>query len=140
MASFNPAFWELPVDHSTFERIPSTRALWFETPVDRERRYAFDDFFRAVGPFVVRMLDTHLTQRQREIVHMYYFERKTQEDIAVLLGLTQSTVSRHLFGTARRGKKIGGAIPKLRKAVDEHAPPAVHAALQALEQRLQRAV
>jgi len=50
--------------------------------------------------------------------------------------LSQSTVSRHLFGTARGGRKVGGALPKLRKAIYRRPNPAIEEALGALRERL----
>lgn len=140
MANFNPAFWEIPADVATLDRIPASAGLWFETEIDRERRSAFRDFFQAVSPVVHSLIDSQLTGRQREVVKLYYLHGKTQEDIAVILNLTQSTVSRHLFGTARGGRKVGGAIPKLRKAIDTTGNPAVSEALDALQDRLASAV
>jgi len=49
-------------------------------------------------------------------------------------------VSRHLFGTVRDGKKVGGAIPKLRKVIDKHSHPAIGKALTELNERLEKAV
>ena len=139
MANFNATFWEIPVDITALERIPASAALWYETEEDRERRSAFRDFFQSVSPVVHNLIDAKLTGRQREVVKLYYLYGKTQEDIAVILNLTQSTVSRHLFGTARDGKKVGGAIPKLKKAIDAAQSPAVTNALSALQQRLAQA-
>jgi DNA-directed RNA polymerase specialized sigma24 family protein len=71
---------------------------------------------------------------------LYYFYGKTQEDIAEILDLTQSTVSRHLFGTVRDGRKIGGAIHKLRKAIDRNGDEKITRALGSLQERLAEAV
>jgi len=49
--------------------------------------------------------------------------------------LTQSTVSRRLFGTVRNGKKVRGAIPKLQKALVECQSRIITQALGNLEQR-----
>ncbi|MCC6143558.1 MAG: ArsR family transcriptional regulator, partial [Candidatus Hydrogenedentes bacterium] len=65
---------------------------------------------------------------------------KTQEDIAAILNLSQSTVSRHLFGTARQGKKVGGAIRKLQKAIDRNGRPEIQRALNSLQEQLAEAV
>jgi predicted transcriptional regulator len=140
MSQFNADFWEVPTDSATLDRVASTNALWFETEVDRERRYAFSDFFTEVAPTVNDLIGKKLTRRQREIVQLYYFHGKTQEDIASILNLTQSTVSRHLFGTVRGGKKVGGAIPKLRKIVDRSDNPLIGRALSTLQSRLAEAV
>jgi len=139
MAKFNPDFWEIPTQSAYLESVPSERALWYETEEHRERRYALQDFFQSVLPVVVDLMGNQLTARQREILHLHYFCDKTQEDIAAMLGVTQSTVSRHLFGTVRNGKKVGGAIPKLQKAVEKRDTGPIRDALQALHTRFDQA-
>jgi len=140
MAQFNPDFWEIPTEMKHLDRKAASSGLWFETEVDRERRYAMKDFYRDVRPAVSQIIDTKLTRRQSEVLKLYYFHGKTQEDIAVILNLTQSTVSRHLFGTVRGGKKVGGAIPKLRKVIDKARDPKISQALDTLQERLAEAV
>lgn len=140
MARFNPDFWEIPTDNATLERVKSTDALWFETEDDRERRYAMSDFYQVVKPIVDEIMNDKLTKRQSEVIQLYYVHGKTQEDIAAILNLTQSTVSRHLFGTVRGGKKVGGAIPKLQKAVNTANNPKITQALENLQQQLAEAV
>jgi ATP/maltotriose-dependent transcriptional regulator MalT len=140
MSAYNPDFWELATGSEYLENLPASRALWFETGEDRERRYAFEEFFGKVKPVVNQLLDSSLTGRQKEVVKLYYLYGKTQEDIATILDLTQSTVSRHLFGTMRRGKKVGGAIPKLRKLIETKDDGQVDDAFVALRGRLAEAV
>jgi len=60
-------------------------------------------------------MDEVLTPRQREIVHLYFFEKMTEHEISQQLGISVPSVSQHLFGKSRGGKVVGGAIPKLRK-------------------------
>lgn len=136
MAEFNADFWEISLDSAYLENLPAQRALWFESENDRERRYAFGDFFEEVKPIVRGMIDSRLTKRQQEVVKLYYLYGKTQEDIAVILDLSQSTVSRHLFGTARRGRKVGGAIPKLRKVINGEKSMSIDSALSRLREKL----
>lgn len=140
MSRFNPAFWEIPTEQAALERLAVSDGIWYETEMDRERRYAVKDFFSRVGPIVSTMIDSRLTRRQREIVRLYFYYGKTQEDIAAMLNLTQSTVSRHLFGTVRGGKKIGGAIPKLRRAIDQADDPVINEALTFLAKNLSQPV
>ncbi len=140
MAEYNPDFWEIPTDARYLESVPANRALWFETAEDRERRYAFQDFFRSVTPTVTQIIHKELTPRQREVVTLYYFEGKTQEDIAAQLDVSQSTVSRHLFGTVRDGRKVGGAITKLKKVIERKAPKDIDLAFGQLSARLAQAV
>jgi hypothetical protein len=140
MAQYNPDFWEVPTDITTLDRVSADKGLWFETEIDRERKYAMRDFFEQVAPAVEAIIDEELTDRQREVVKLYYFYGKTQEDIAEILALTQSTVSRHLFGTVRDGRKVGGALPKLRKAIDRSRDENISNALGSLQERLAEAV
>ena len=137
MAEFNSDFWEIPIGSEDLENLPAERALWFETEEDQQRRHVFQDFFTDVGPVVMQLVDSHLTRRQQEVVKLYYVHGKTQEDIAVILDLAQSTVSRHLFGTVRQGKKVGGAIPKLRKLIDRSQPTEIESAFTELQAKLQ---
>lgn len=136
MTEYRPEYWEISIDVANLDRIPANRALWFETEEDRERRYALREFYQEVAPSVRGLIESELTGRQREVVLLYFYYGKTQEDIAVLLDLSQSTVSRHLFGTARGGRKVGGALPKLRKAIDRRPDPAIVEALSTLQERL----
>ena len=140
MASYNPEFWEVQTSSEYLESLPANRGLWFETQENRERRHAFQDFFQEVRPTVSNLIDSALTKRQCEVVKLYYMYGKTQEDIAAILELSQSTVSRHLFGTVRQGKKVGGAIPKLRKYIERAQPREVDHAFSRLQCRLAEAV
>ncbi|MBI4558346.1 MAG: sigma-70 family RNA polymerase sigma factor [Candidatus Hydrogenedentes bacterium] len=139
MTPFNIEFWEIPASSKYLENLPAERALWYETEAGRERRYALHDFFQAVLPVVNELIESRLTSRQRQILHLYYLAGKTQEDIAAELCLSQSTVSRHLFGTVRQGRKVGGAIPKLRKAIEHNESREIHAALDTLQARFTQA-
>lgn len=135
MTRFNADFWEIATDSVFIEGLPAESALWFETEQDRERRYALQDFFREVMPAVQQIIDARLTRRQREILRLYYLCNKTQQEIAAELNLTQSTVSRHLFGTVRKGKRVGGALPKLQKAIEEDGNGIIDGALLQLQVR-----
>ena len=66
------------------------------------------------------LVATKLTPRQREIVELSYVEGLTQSQIAARLGITQQVVNKHLFGVVRDGRRIGGAIRRLRQLCDEH--------------------
>jgi RNA polymerase sigma factor (sigma-70 family) len=66
-------------------------------------------------PIIHRFMNEVLTARQREIVKLYFLEKRTEQEIAQHLGISAVTVSQHLFGKRRKGRLVGGAIPKLRK-------------------------
>lgn len=139
MARYNPDFWEIPTDVALLDRVAATSALWYESDSDRDSREAQRELFEAVAPVVRTLIESTLTPRQREVLLLYYYFEKTQEDIAAILQLSQSTVSRHLFGTARNGRKVGGAIRKLQKAMERKPSPAVNQALQQFRSRVARA-
>ena len=136
MSQFNSDFWEVSAESEYLENLPADRGLWFETEEDQGRRNAFSEFFTDVKPVVFELVDAKLTKRQMEVVKLHYLYGKTQEDIATILDLSQSTVSRHLFGTVRGGKKVGGAIPKLRKVIDKSETPDIDAAFDVLQLKL----
>ena len=66
------------------------------------------------------LVATKLTDRQRQIVELFYTDGLTQAEIAARLGITQQVVSKQLFGVLRDGRRIGGAIRRLRQLCDEH--------------------
>lgn len=65
------------------------------------------------------LVSSRLTDRQRRIVELYFYEGRTQAEIAAELGISQQVVSRQLFGVVRNGKKVGGAIKRLRDVCDD---------------------
>jgi len=64
------------------------------------------------------IIESGLTSRQREVVQLYFFEGRTEAEIAQQLGIAQQVVSRHLFGALRSGRRVGGAMAKLRKLAE----------------------
>jgi RNA polymerase sigma factor (sigma-70 family) len=68
---------------------------------------------------LTQLVATRLTPRQRRIVELYFYEGRTQQEIADELGISQQVVSRQLFGVVRGGKKVGGALKRLRDACAE---------------------
>lgn len=72
---------------------------------------------------VVALMQSELTPRQYRAVYMYFFEDKTEREIGEALGVTQKTIAECLFGKQRNGKRIGGAIARLRTAMTRETPP-----------------
>ena len=67
-----------------------------------------------------RIIDTSLTDRQREVIRLYA-QGKTQIEIANMLGVNQSSITKSIHGNCdyRNGKKIyGGAKKKLNRVAD----------------------
>ena len=66
------------------------------------------------------LVATGLTPRQREIVELSFVEGLSQAEVAARLGITQQVVSKSLFGVVRNGRRIGGAMRRLRQLCDDN--------------------
>jgi RNA polymerase sigma factor (sigma-70 family) len=85
-----------------------------EPEVDPERAAARREALAGIADSV----RTGLTAKQRRIVELYFYDGRTQVEIADELGVSQQVVSRQLFGVVREGRRVGGAIARLRKACE----------------------
>lgn len=56
---------------------------------------------------LARLMQEELTDRQREVVTMYFFEGKSLTEIGEILSLNKSTVSRHI---TRSKEKLKNAL------------------------------
>jgi DNA-directed RNA polymerase specialized sigma24 family protein len=63
-----------------------------------------------------------LTPRQREALELHYFEGLTERAAAERLGISQQVLHRSIHGVDRGGRRIGGALARLREALGG-APP-----------------
>jgi RNA polymerase sigma factor (sigma-70 family) len=119
MSSFNPSFWEVVVDQADLESFTNEDALWYEC-----ERASCDEPARArrtreVFARINELIRTELTARQRQVVRLYFLAELTEQEVACRLDIPQQVVSQHLFGIIRNGKRIGGAIPQLRKLCEK---------------------
>ena len=106
---------EIPLDAATLEHLAATvvdLAAGAPSPDEAAR----DEVYALLRQLVA----TGLTARQRRIVEMYFFEGWTQEAIADHLGIAQQVVGRQLFGSVRNGRRVGGAIARLRRLCEDH--------------------
>ena len=112
MSKFNPDFWEVVVERASLETFANEESLWqkYSESSPQHMRHT-QEVFRQV----LKLIRTELTPRQREVVQLYYFAGRTEVQIAAQLDIPQQVVSQHLDGVMRSGKKVGGAIPKLKK-------------------------
>lgn len=67
-----------------------------------------------------QLVATALTPRQREIVELSFVDGLSQSQIAARLGISQQVVSKSLFGVVRNGRRVGGALRRLRELCDEN--------------------
>ncbi|MGH9170591.1 MAG: sigma factor-like helix-turn-helix DNA-binding protein [Acidimicrobiales bacterium] len=114
MAKLEPGYWELPFDPGEMDLLPGDL---LDAPADEDPALARQrqEVLAGIGELV----QTHLTAKQRRLVELYFYERRTQQEIAVELGISQQVVSRQLFGVLRKGRRVGGAIQRLRTLCEE---------------------
>ena len=114
MPGYDPRFWELPFDPGDLDALPEEV---IDAPLDRdpERARLRAEVLRGLAELV----QTALTDKQRAIVERYFYEGLTQQEIAADLGISQQVVSRQLFGVIRDGRRIGGAVQRLRKICED---------------------
>jgi len=116
MAKFNPDFWEVTLEAESWNRIAREDALWYESEQDGQARAHSRERAEHVWPRIRELIDEVLTERQREVVLLHFLEELNQRQIAERLGLSQQSVSEHLYGKAQGDRRVGGALRKLRKA------------------------
>src|SRR5688572_389968 len=111
---YDPKFWEVPVDPGDLDGLPgvSFNAPAVSTPAAAAER-------AAALAVLAELVNTRLTDRQQRLVQLYFYEGRTQAEICEELGVSQQAVSRQLFGVLRQGKRVGGAIHRLRKLCQE---------------------
>lgn len=110
MPGYDPRFWELPFDPGDFDAIPE-EVLDAPVDMDPERARVRAELLQGLSEVV----QTSLTAKQRIMVERYFYDGRTQQEIAAELGVSQQVVSRQLFGVVRNGRRVGGAIQRLRK-------------------------
>jgi len=113
---FNPDFWEVTISEESWEQFTLEDGLYYESPEEVELRQERAERAEVLWPTINAVMDEVLTARQREVVFLYFFEGLNQREIAEKLGISQQSVSEHIYGKNRNGRVVGGALRKLRKA------------------------
>lgn len=96
------------------DRLDARRALYPSGDDDHAR----DALHAAVRDAVA----SALTDKQREVVEACFFEGLSQGEIARRLGITQQVVDKRLFGANRGGRRVGGAMARLREVLAPRVP------------------
>ena len=116
MPGYDPRFWELPFDPGDLDALPEVILDAPASPRDPEAERARKEALAGIAEIV----RSGLTDKQRRIVELYFYDGRTQVEIAETLGISQQVVSRQLFGVIRDGRRIGGAIARMRKLCEEN--------------------
>ena len=122
MTKYNPHFWEINVEPEVLETMltsPDILEELLSNSVDEQAQAEKDQLRSDALAQIKILIQTKLTEKQRQIVEMYFYQGKTQQEIAKELGINQQVVSKHLFGVLRDGQKVGGAIRKLQKSCEK---------------------
>ncbi|MEM7030801.1 MAG: sigma-70 family RNA polymerase sigma factor [Chloroflexota bacterium] len=118
MTKYNPHFWEVNVDPEVLESMlagPDLLEQFLDDAYDETLQNEKDQLRAQALTQIQTLIQTKLTDKQRQVVELYFYQDKTQREIAQILGINQQVVSKHLFGVLRDGQKVGGAIRKLQK-------------------------
>ena len=115
MSKFNPDFWEVTLSDEGWSGFTTQDQPYFESEEDLDARQARDERARGLRRELETVIAGVLTDRQREVVELYYFSRMNQRQICERLGISQQSVSERLYGKARKGRVVGGALQKLRR-------------------------
>lgn len=110
---------EIHLDHEQWENMSEDSTRFYEYNHNKENRDNRESIVSEIIPTINRIIYFHLTPRQSQVMSLYRKEL-TQINIAKILGISQPTVSQHLNGKRRNGKKIGGAFCRIRRKIHEH--------------------
>jgi RNA polymerase sigma factor (sigma-70 family) len=122
MSKRDPYFWEIDIDPEVLESVlvaPDFVEQLLMSPEDEQINLEKEQLKQAAIDQIKELIRTRLTARQRRVIELYFYENKTQQEIAEMLGIPQQVVSKHLFGILRDGHQVGGAVRKLRKLCEK---------------------
>ena len=113
MSKFNPDFWEVTLSEESWQGFSERDHLFHESAEERDARHARSARAQSMRSDLERLITETLSNRQREVVELYFYEGLNQRQIAERIGISQQVISQHLYGKLRDGKVVGGALRKL---------------------------
>ena len=113
---------EIHLPSDLWANLPESVGRWYDYNRSEEEGPGREAVLRQVVPRLLEIIAADLTDRQREVMKLYYApEAATQACIGRTLGISQATVNQHLHGKRRNGKRIGGAVGRIRKGIRRRA-------------------
>jgi RNA polymerase sigma factor (sigma-70 family) len=108
-------FHELLLDSDVLDKLPYECLLSYQSQKDPKKQLLKERERKQILKELLDIIEYELTQRQRDCIKLYFLQEKTQAEVAEILGISRRVVSQHIYGICRDGKRIGGAIKKIRK-------------------------
>ena len=110
-----PRFREILLDNNKLDKFPYESLFSYQSPEERQKQLQRESERKQILNIVLDIIESELTQLQRDCIKLYFLQEKTQAEVAEILGISRRVVSQHIYGIRRDGKRIGGAIKKIRK-------------------------
>ena len=105
MSRLDYKFKEVPFDPALIE-IMFPVAAWPEAALEKRRKLEREDYLKMKMREVRRIMNRHLTPRQKECLILHYLERYSQDKIGELLHIHQTTVSQHIRYALKKIRRI----------------------------------
>jgi len=115
MPNFEPRFWEIFLDHNELDKFPYESLLGYQSSEEKQLQLQRENKRKQLLTIVLDIIESELTPLQRDCIKLYFLKEKTQVEVATILGISRRVVSQHIYGVFRNGKRVGGAIKKIRK-------------------------
>ncbi len=109
--------YEIHLDTDHWNNLDSKYRNWSEYNSNPDQMRQREELVKKLIELIKVEVMPELTERQRQITQLYFESQLNEDEIAEILGISQSTVSQHLFGKKRNGTKVGGSIRKIRKII-----------------------
>lgn len=116
MPNFIPRFYEILLDNNELDKLSYESLFSYQSQEDPNKRLHRENARKEMLTVVFDIIESELTPRQRDCIKLYFLQEKTQAEVAEILGISRRVVSQHIYGIRRNGKRVGGAIKKIRKA------------------------
>ncbi len=108
-------FHELLLDSDVLDKLPYECLFSYQSRKDQKKQLLKERERKQILKELLDIIEYELTQRQRDCIKLYFLQEKTQAEVAEILGISRRVVSQHIYGICRDGKRIGGAIKRIRK-------------------------